>query len=665
MDAIQQPPVSDDGRVPIPNPQDRYAIQSELGRGAMAVVYKAHDRLIGRTVALKSIRVENSKGDRKAHADQLLMEAKAAGSLDHPNIVTIYDIVLDKGFVYLSMQFLEGTTLNEQLESGHLPPLPDLLSYADQICQAVGFAHQQGVIHRDLKPANLMLTRQGVIKILDFGIAQLRDRESRPEGGFSGTPSYMSPEQAAGKGMDHRSDIFSLGSVFYGLFTGFKPFTGEVNDVLQQVMHRAPIKPSSLKPSLPPGIEAIILRALEKDPLKRFQDCGAMAAAFRRQAKLLSEAPQIAIKQPSVRPAPAKRPAAAGTAGTTHSPSAAGKTAARQTVRGKTAAKRPSGAAKYWKLGVMVATCLLVAGALAAVMQHRAAAARNDASSQPVRPAVTHPVVFREPAKPTIAEAVDPQPKTGKTPSMVRKEAPALVAAAVEGELAISSTPAGATVEVEGQSGQSWKTPQTIAHLAPASYRVTLRKNGYAPEMRVIQVSGGNRASFDVQLTATQGFLTVTSTPPGAAILIGGTDTGKVTPAEFMLDPAAQHITIRKDGYLDEQTEIKLTAGQRANYSPLMRAAGRTDNIKAVGGFSKLFGSGAGAGTAQIEIKTQPKGAQVIVNGKPLGKTTPVVIQVEMGNYDISLEKESYKPVHKSVNVSTQGKTKIDETLSK
>ncbi|HWZ42537.1 MAG TPA: PEGA domain-containing protein [Candidatus Saccharimonadales bacterium] len=662
MDALQFSPVSDDDRVPIPTPQDRYAIQSELGRGAMAVVYKAHDRLIGRTVALKSIRLDSGNAGHKAHADQLLMEAKAAGSLDHPNIVTIYDIVLDKGFVYLSMQFLEGTTLNELLENDHLPPLPELLSYADQICQAVGFAHQRGVIHRDLKPANLMLTGQGVIKILDFGIAQLGDREPRPEGGISGTPSYMSPEQAAGKEMDHRSDIFSLGSVFYGMFTGFKPFTGEVNDVLQQVMSKAPIKPSSLKPSLPPGIEAIILRALEKDPLKRFQDCGAMAAAFRQQAKLLNEVPQIAIKQPSVWPAPAT------TAETTHSPLAAGQTAAPQTVHGQAPAKRPSVGAKYWKLGAMAATCLLVAGALAAVIQRRAAAPHSVATSQPPQPTVVQPAVLLEPAKPTITETTEtvaPQPKTGKAPSTARKVVSATVAAAVEGELAISSTPPGATVEVEGQSGQSWKTPQTIAHLAPASYKVTLRKSGYAPETRVIQVSGGNRASFDVQLKATQGFLSVTSTPPGATILIGGTDTGKVTPAEFMLNPAAQHIILRKEGYLEEQTEIKLTAGQTANYSPLMRAAGRTDNIKAVGGFSKLFGGGPGAGTAQIEIKTQPKGAQVVINGKPLGKITPVVIQVEMGNYDISLEKEGYKPVHKSVNVSTQGKTKIEETLSK
>jgi hypothetical protein len=513
-----------------------------------------------------------------------------------------------------------------------------------------------------LKPANLMLTRQGVIKILDFGIAQLGDSASKPQGGISGTPSFMSPEQAAGKEMDHRSDIFSLGSVFYGLFTGSKPFTGEVDDVLQQVMHKAPIKPSSLKPGLPSGIEAIILRALEKDPLKRFQDCEAMAAAFRRQAKQLSEAPRIGIKQPSVRPVPVKRPATAAS-GTTRSSSATGRTATRQTVRGKAAAKRPGSAARYWKVGAIVAVCLVVAGALALVLWNRSTASHEDASSQAVKPAITLPAVSHQPPKPEVTDA-DSQPKTAKAPIAAHKEASA-APAPVEGEIAISSTPPGATVEVEGRSGQAWKTPQTIAHLAPASYKVTLRKNGYAPETRIIQVSGGNRASFDVQLTATQSFLTVNSTPAGAAVLIGGKDTGKVTPAEFMLDPAAQHITVRKDGYLDEETEIRLAAGQTSNYSPVMRTAGRTDNIKAVGGLSKLFGGGPAAGMAQIEIKTQPKGAQVVVNGKPLGKTTPVVLQVEMGNYDISLEKESYKPVHKSLSISQQGKTKIDETLSR
>jgi serine/threonine protein kinase len=255
----------------------RYEILGELGRGAMGIVYRATDPVIGRTVAVKTIRLseEGTGLDRTELLSRFKTEARAAGLLAHPNIVVVYDAGEENGLFYITMELIEGKSLQSLLDFGHGFPVPRILRILEQTCSALQFAHERNVIHRDIKPANLMLTADDTVKITDFGTAKiLQFGTVQQTTHVMGTPSYMSPEQVKGRPVDGRSDIFSLGVMLYEMLTGEKPFPGQsITTVIYKIVNEQPIPPRQLNPSIHPGLNDIVMRALAKEPDDRYQTC--------------------------------------------------------------------------------------------------------------------------------------------------------------------------------------------------------------------------------------------------------------------------------------------------------------------------------------------------------------------------------------------------------
>lgn len=265
----------------------RYQIVQELGRGAMGVVYQARDPQIDRLVAIKTISLDNEDTDDvAAFRARFFHEAKAAGRLSHPGIVQIYDVGEDPDarLPYIVMEFVAGRSLNHLINhSGGKLPLRRGLAFAEQIAEALAYAHSQGVIHRDIKPSNILVTEDGRAKISDFGVARLDRSTMTLPGQLLGTPSYMAPEQLTGGPVDGRADLFSLGVMLYLLLSGHKPFQGSGNSTIRyKVVHRDPVPVSALDLEISPELAAVVRRAMEKDPDRRYQTGSEMALALQR-----------------------------------------------------------------------------------------------------------------------------------------------------------------------------------------------------------------------------------------------------------------------------------------------------------------------------------------------------------------------------------------------
>ncbi|MDO8802950.1 MAG: serine/threonine-protein kinase [Elusimicrobiota bacterium] len=287
----------------------RYEIKKELGKGAMGIVYLGVDPKINRQVAIKTMRFEEGLEEKamKDQKERFFREAQAAGNLTHPHIVKIYDAGEEQDIAYIAMELLKGDDLKKWATKDNLLPTEKVLKYMCESAEALDYAHKNGIVHRDIKPANIMLLEDGTIRVADFGIARITESSKTADGTVMGTPYYMSPEQIAGKKVDGRADLFSLGVTLYEMLTGERPWKGgdSIGTLMFQITSDPYPDPLIVRADLPPAIVPVIDRALKKKPEERFQTGGEMAEAIR--AVMAGKTPQF-NSAPAPAPAPAAQP---------------------------------------------------------------------------------------------------------------------------------------------------------------------------------------------------------------------------------------------------------------------------------------------------------------------------------------------------------------------
>jgi eukaryotic-like serine/threonine-protein kinase len=673
----------------------RYEIIGELGRGAMGVVYRATDPVIGRTVAVKTLQL--SEAGTGLSKPELLArfqtEARAAGLLTHPNIVVVFDAGEEDGLFFITMELVEGKSLQGLLDSGQLFPLPRILRIMEQTCSALQFAHDRNIVHRDIKPANLMLTPDDTVKVTDFGTAKiLQFGTVQQTTHVMGTPSYMSPEQVKGKVVDGRSDIFSLGVLLYEMVTGEKPFPGQnITTVIYKIVNEEPVAPRQLDPSIHPGLNAVILKTLAKEPSQRYQSCRDLIDDLRNYRSLPTiENPNatLPLGVGSAQPPAANQYFDPQLAQTSRSLNARAGSPSQTPVVRRTGAlpvqaptpepKKSGAVATVLAAILLLAVIVFGAQKISPVFQaarqtHQSAASGATADSlQPSATAalaapdsVSHDKTDSEAttlpvsAPDNSSASVDPQPvRTVATP-LATKPAPTVAAAnslaasaaeykgrleqvAAEKHLRLSIRGAASTLTLSGKLRPSeYSDLLKFLRNAPAAVQVV---DNIQYDDSIVAASAGNEAVGHPAAVPGHAAVHIITNVVGATAYLGANSAAArqcETPCSFSgLPPGDYNLQVMKSGFQSAQTALQLRSGdsidQRIRLEPLAQG---------------------------LLVSSNPAGADVFINGDKQSGQTPVTLPLAPGKYNLVLRISGYEAFSSQVEVRSDGQAKIAAEL--
>jgi serine/threonine-protein kinase len=680
----------------------RYEILGELGRGAMGVVYRAVDPVIGRNVAVKTIRLteEGTGLTRPELLSRFQTEARAAGLLTHPNIVVVYDAGEEDGLYYITMELVVGQSMQAVFDSGEAFPVPRILRILEQTCGALQFAHERNIVHRDIKPANLMLTADDTVKVTDFGTAKiLQFGTVQQTTHVMGTPSYMSPEQVKGRPVDGRTDIFSLGVVLYEMLTGEKPFPGQsITTVIYKIVNEEPIPPRQLNPSVHPGLNDIVMRALAKEPETRYQSCREMLEDLRNyralggnernpEATLVSPRGQGAGQPFSTPTSPLRTPPYPEdptTAAATRSLQQRAATPSQTPTVRRTGPLPPieEPKSKSSPLATVLAAILLIAvivyGAIRLRPEVQAARARNNASPvQVANPPAPSPkpetVDNSAPVDNSSASATTSDPTTNAPPDAAasanppaeqalspppapKKTEPAVSPAAADYKRRLEGAIADKDLTGRVKVTATANTLILVGKLRPSEHASLLKFMRSAPsnlriaddieydDTPVATAEQGDNGTHPVPAAGKSAIHIVTDVIGATATLFGPAGRQLVdcqTPCSFNnLAPTRYSLQITKDGYAPLQTALELKSGEALDQKLHLESTAKG-----------LF------------VTSRPVGADIFINGAKQSGQTPATVPLAAGQYDLVLRLPGYEAYAGRIQVQENAQTTLDAQL--